>query len=500
MTLPLFRNRDVHAYLKRINLGSEFHLQLRVIGRVMSSICQANEPRPPPQQPRSSPRSALQRPLAKSHQSPLDLLFAPSHSSLDQYLADIPPPLRTQKSANSFSSKRDGGDSREAAHQQSHGEQFLQPGTAIDSSTSSDGKFNDSESVDMAYQQGRAPDWIFPPPTNLEPKTYRAGASDIMLARPRLKHLQPHAASDVELTRIQQLDLEGEDTPWLPIQKPELESSLVTGPKSAEWHAKDYEYSVLTPSTALPTPQKNLPSPKSETHPDNDYPAYQPGRTSLNDYPVPSPPMYGKSHDMSFYLSSNCHREEVYYGPDKHLGAGINEAKVTQLGGKQSEEQIARVFPTAFSGSSTAKCSSRVNSQEGQGPMSPPYGPGNMYENLLNLTPNSGLTDSNNPFLDSDLEFPTGRPTIPAKAKQLLGIHPESQPAAIKNLPLRPQTKPSNSFLSKLSNRKAGKYTMLTQDSPSVQTGKKSTSLGRIITAAFQPAGGKGITRSKLGR
>ena len=499
MTLPLFRNRDVHTYLKKINLGSEFHLQLRVIGRVMSSICEANELRPSPQQPRSSPRSALQSPLAKSDQSPLDLLFASSHSSLDQYLADIPPPLRTQKSANSFSSNRDGGDSREAAHQQSHGEQFLQAGTAIDSSTSSDGKFNDSKSVDMAYQQGRAPDWILPPPMKLEPKTYRIGASDIMLARPRLKHLQPHAASDpsVEVTRTQQLDLEGEDTPWLPIQKPELESSLVTGPKSPEWHAKDYEYSVLTPSTALPTPKKDLPSPKFETHPDNDYPAYQSGSTSLNDCPVPSPPMYGKSHDIPFYLSSNCPREEVYYGPDKHLGAGINEAKVTQLGGKQSEEQIARVFPAAFSGSSTAKISSRVKLQEGQGPMSPPYGPSNMYENLLNLAPNSRPTDSNNSLFDSDLEFPTGRPTIPAKAKQLLGINPELQPAAIKNLPLRPQTKPSISFLSKLSNRKTGKNTMLTQDSPSVQTGKKSTSLGRIITAAF---GGKGITRSKLGR
>lgn len=488
-------------YLKRVNLGSEFHLQLRVIGRGMSSICEANGLRPPPQQPRSSPRSALQKPLAKSDQPPLDLLSAPSYSSFDEYLADIPPPLRTQKSANTFSSNRDGGDSREAAHQQTHGEQLLQPGTAIDSSIPSDGKLNDSESVDMAYQQGPAPNWILPPPT-LEPKTYIASASDIMLARPKLKDLQPHAASDpsVEITRIQQLDLEEEDTPWLPIQKPETDSSLVTGPKSAEWHAKDYEYSVLTPSTALPTPKIYFSSPKSEIHPEDQYPAYHSGTTSLNDCSVTSPPMYEKIHDTSFYLSSNCSEEKVYGGPDKHLAAGKNEARVTQLGGKQSEEHIARVFPAASSGSSTAKSSSKAMSQEGQVLMNPPYGTGNMYENLLNLAPNSRPADSKYPFTDSDPESTTSRSTIPAKAKQLLGIHPESQSTATRNPPPKPQTRPSISFLSKLSNRKTGNNTMLTRDAPSAQTGKKSTSLRRIITAAFQPAGGKGITRSKLGR
>lgn len=502
MTLPLFRNRDVHSYLKTVNIGSEFHRQLIVIGREMSSSCEANVLRPPPQQTHPSPRIALQRSLAKSDQPPSGLLFAPSCSSLDQYLADIPPPLRTQKSASSFSSNQDGGDSGEPVHQQSHGEQFLPPETAIGSSTSSEGKLNDRKSVSMAYQQGPAPDWILPPPTFLEPKTYRASAADIMLARPRLKDLQPHAASDpsVEVTRIQQLDLEREDIPWLPIQKPETESSLVKGPKSAEWYAKDCEYSVLTPSTALPTPKRYFPSPKSEIHPDDEYLAYHLGSASFKNRPVPSPPMYEKSNDTSFYVSSNCTRDKLYDGPNKNLGAGTNGAKVTQLGEKQPEEQIASVFPAAPSGSSTARSSRRVKPQEGQGPLNPPYGPGSIYENLLNLAANSRPTDSNKPFTYSDPEFSTSSPTIPAKAKQLLGIHSESQSRAMRNLPLRPQNKPSIPFFSKLSKQKTSNNTMLTQDIPSVQPGKKSASLRRIITSRFKPADGKGITLSKLGR
>ena len=482
--------------------GKHRHRQLRVIGRGMSSICEPNGLRPPPQQSHPSPRIALQRSLAKSDQPPSDLLFAPSYSSLDQYLADIPPPLRTQKSASSFSSNQDGGDSREPAHQQSHGEQFLPPGTAIGSSTSSEGKLNDSKSVSMACQQGPAPDWILHPPPFLEPRTYRASAADITLARPRLKDLQPHAASDlsVDVTRIQQLDLERENTPWLPIQKPETESSLVNGAKSAEWYAKDCEYSVLTPSTALPTPKRYLPSPKSEIHPDDEYVAYHSGSANLKDCPVPFPPMYEKSHDTSFYVSSNCARDKLYDGPNKNSGAETNVAKVTQFGEKQHEEQTARVFSAASSGSSTARSSSRVKSQESQGPMNPPYGPGNIYENLLNLASNSRPTDYNNPFTYSGSEFSTSSPTIPAKAKQLLGIHPESQSPAMRNLPLRPQTKSSIPFLSKFSKRKTGNNMMLTQDTPSVQSGKKSTSLRRIITTPFKPADGKGITLSKLGR
>lgn len=497
MTLPLFRNRDVHSYLKTVIIGSEFHCQLRVIGGDMSSICEANGPRPSPQQSHPSPRIALQRPLAKSDQTPSDLPFAPSYSSLDQYLADIPPPLRTQKSASSFSSNQEGGDSREPAHQQSHGEQFLPPGTAVGSLTSSEGKLNDSKSVSMAYQQGPASDWILPPPTFLEPKTYRASAADS-----RLKDLQPHAASDlsVEVTRIQQLDLEREDTPWLPIQKPEIESSLVKGPKSAEWSAKDCEYSVLTPSTALPTPKSYFSSSKSEIHPDDEYLAYHSGSASLKDCPVPSPPMYGKSHDTSFYISPNCTRDRLYDGPNKNSGARTNKAKVTQLREKQPEEQTARVFPAASSSSSTATSSSRVKPQDGRGSMEPPYGPGNIYENLLNLAPNSRPTDSNNPFTYSRSEFSTSSPTIPAKAKQLLGIHPESQSPAMKTRPLRPQTKPSIPFLSKFSKRKTGNNTTLTQDTPSVQTGKKSNSLRRIITAPFQHADVNGITLYELRR
>lgn len=467
----------------------------------MSSVCEANGLRPPPQQSHPSPRIALQRSLAKSDQTPSELPFAPSYSSLDQYLGDIPPPLRTQKSASSFSSNQDDGDSRELAHQQSHGEQFLPPGIAIGSSAASEGKLDDSKSVSMAYQQGPASDRILPPPTFLEPKTYKASAADIMLATPRLKDLQPHAASDlsVEVTRIQQLDLEREDTPWLPIQKPETESWLVKEPKSAEWYAKDREYSVLTPSTALPTPKRYFPSSKSEIHPDDEHLAYHSGSASLKDCPVPSPPMYEKSHDISFYVSSNCAQDRLYDGPNKNLGARTNGAKVTQLGEKQPEEQTARVFPAASSGSSTARSSSRVQSQHVQEPMEPPYGPGNIYENLLNLAANSRPTDSNNPFTYSGSEFSTSSPTIPAKAKQILGIHPGSQSPAMKNLPRKPQTKPSIPFLSKFSKRKTGNNTMLTQDTPSVQSGKKSTSLRRIITTPFKPADGKGITPSKLG-
>lgn len=94
-----------------------------------------------------------------------------------------------QKSASSFSCNQDGGGLREPAHQQSHGEQFLPPEIARGSSTSFNGKLNNSKTVGMAYQQGPAPDWILPSPTFLEPKTYRASAFDIMLARPRLKDL-----------------------------------------------------------------------------------------------------------------------------------------------------------------------------------------------------------------------------------------------------------------------------------------------------------------------
>lgn len=462
----------------------------------MSSISEANGHR-------SSPQSALQRSLAESDTPTLDLLFAPSHSSLDQYLADIPPPLRPQKSVNSFGSSRKGGDSRDPAHQQSHGEQNLPPATAVDSSTSSDGKRNDSESVETVYQQDPAPDWGFAPPTFLEPKTYRASASDTIFQRPRLKDLQPHAASDpsVQLTRIQQLYSEKEDTAWLPIQKPEAESSLVKAPKSSDWHAKDHEYSVLTPSAALPTPKSSFPSPTSETYSDDEYLAYYSGSTSLKDGSVSSPPtLYEKSHDRSFYVCSNCTRDKVYNIPYKPLGAGKNEAKAPQFGEKQFEEQIPKAFPAASSGPPTAKSSSRVKPQEGLRPTSPPYGPGNMYGNLSNLAPNSRSTGLTNPFTDPASEFPTSRTNIPAKAKQLLGIHPESHSSAIKNLPLRSQTKPSIPFLSKLSDRKVGNNRMLTHDTSSVQTGKKSTSLRRIIIAAFQPAGGKGITRSNSER
>lgn len=468
----------------------------------MSSICEANGLSSPPQQSRRSPQSSSQRSPAKPDQPPKDLLFAPSYSSLNQYLADIPPPLRMQKSANSLSSNRDGGDSREHAHQQSHDEQFLPPRTAIGLSASSDGNLNDSKSVGMTYQQGPAPDRIFPPPSFLEPKTNRSSASDVMLARPRLKDLQPQAASapSVEVTRIQQFDLGKEDTTWLPIQKPETESSLLKRPKSAQWHAKDYEYSLLTPSTALPTPKRYFPSSKSEIQPDEEYLAYHSGSASLKDCPIPSPPIYENSCDTSFYVSSNCTRDKIYDGPNKHLGARTIEAIVAQFGEKQSEQQIARDFPTASSGSSSAKSLSRVKSHENLGPVNPPYGPGNIYENLLNLELNSRFTDSNKPFTDSGSEFPTSRSTIPAKAKQLLGIHPELQSPTMENLPLRPQSKPSNPFLSKLSKRKTGNNAMLTLDTPVVQTGKKSTSLRRIITTAFKPAGGKDFTRSELGR
>lgn len=501
ITLPLFRNREVHSYPKTVITGSEFHCQLRLIGGGMSSICEANGPRPSPQQSHPSPRIALQRPLAKSDQAPSDLPFATSYSSLDQYLADIPPPLRTQKSASSFGSNQEGGASREPAHQQSHGEQFFPPGTAIGTSASPEGKLNDSKSVNMAYQQGPTSDWILPPPTFLEPKTYRASAADIVLARPRLKDLQPHAASDlsVEVTRIQQLDLETEDTSWLPIQKPEIES-LVKGPKSAEWYSKDCEYSVLTPSTALPTPKSHFPSSKSEIHLDDEYLVHRSGSASLKDCPVPSPPMYEKSHDTSFYISPNCARDRLYDGPIKNSRARTNKAKVTHLREKQPEEQTARVFPAASSSSSTATSSSRVKPEDGRGSMEPPYGPGNIYENLLNLAPNSRPSDSNNPFTYSGSKFATSSPTIPAKAKQLLGIHPESQSPAMKNRPLRPQTKPSIPFLSTFSKRKTGNNTTQTQGISSVQTGKKANSLRRIITAPFKPADGKGITLSELRR
>lgn len=459
----------------------------------MSSIGEAEGLRPPPQQSHPSPRIALQRSLAKSDK-PSNLPSATSCSSLDQYLADIPPPLRTQKSASSFRSNQDSGDSREPAYHQSHGEQSLPAATAIGSSASSEGKLNVSKSVIMAYQQGPASDWSLPPPTFLEPKTYRASAADTMLARPRLKDLQPHAASDlsVEASRIQQLELEREDIPWLPIQKPETESSLSKGPKSAEWHAKDCEYSVLTPSTALPTPKGYFPSSKSDINPDDEYLAYRSGSASLKDCLVSSPPMYEKSHRTSFNDSSNCARDKLYDGPSKSSGARRNGVKVTQLGEKQPKEQIARVFPAVSSGSSTERSSSRVKPQNGQGPMNPPYGPGNVYENLLNLASNSRPTYSNNPFPYSGSEFSTSSPNIPSKAKQLLGIHPESQSSAMRNPPPRPQTKPSIPFLSKFSKRKTGNNMMVTQDTPSVQTNIKSTSLRKIITTPFRPADGKG--------
>lgn len=475
---------------KRIDFGTGFHLRFTVVGRDMSSTCEATGLRPPPQQLRSSPQSALQRPLAKSDPPILDLLFAPSHSSLDQYLADIPPPLRPQKSANSFGSSREGGDSRDPAHQQSYGEQILPPATAVDSSTSSDGKRNDSKLVETASQQDPGPGWILPPPTFLEPKTYRASASDAMLPSPRLKDLQPHAASDPF-----ELDSERGDTAWLPIQKPEAESSLAQGPKSSKWHAKDHEYSVLTRSTALTTPKSSFPSLTSETCSDDSM------NTSFKDSSVSSPTtLYEKSHDPSFSVSSNCTRNKVYNTPYKSLRAGTNEAEGPQFGEKQFEEHIAKASPAASPGSSTAKSSSRAKCQEGRRHMSPPYGPGNMYENLWNLAPNSRPADFTNPFADPKSEFPTSCPTIPAKAIQLLGIHPEAQSPAMKSLPLTPQTKPNISFLSKISNRKTRNDTMLTRETSSAQTGRKSTSLRRIITAAFQPAGGKDITRSKLGR
>lgn len=458
----------------------------------MSSISEANGHR-------SSPQSALQRSLAESDTPTLDLLFAPS---LDQYLADIPPPLRPQKSVNSFGSNQEGGDSRDPAHQQSHGEQNLPPATAVESSTSSDGKRNDSESVETVYQQDPAPDWGLPPPTFLEPKTYRASASDTIFQRPRLKDLQPHAASDpsVQLTRIQQLYSEKEDTAWLPIQKPEAESSLVKGPKSSDWHAKDHEYSVLTPSAALPTPKSSPPSPTSETYSNDEYLAYYSGSTSLKDGSVPSPPtLYEKSHDRSFYVCSNCTRDKVYNIPYKPLGAGTNEAKAPQFGEKQFEEQIPKAFPAASSGPPTAKSSSRVKPQEGRRPMSPPYDPGNMYGNLSNLAPISRSTGLTNPFTDPASEFPTSHTNIPAKANQLLGIHPEAHSSAIKNLPLRSQTKPSIPFISKLSNRKIGNNRMLTHDTSSVQTGNKSTSFTKNHYCCFPTRWWEGYHTLKFG-
>lgn len=315
-----------------VNIGSEFHRQPRMIGRGMSSISEAEGLRLPPQQSHPSPRIALQKSLAKSDQ-PSNLPSPSSCSSLDQYLADIPPPLRTQKSASSFRSNQDGGVSREPAHHQSHGEQVLRPVIAIGSLASSEGKLNVSKSVSMAYQQGPAPDWIFHPLTFLEPKTYRASAADTMLARPRLKDLQPHAAPDlsVEVTRIQQLELEREDTLWLPIQKPETEPSLLKGSKTAEWHAKDCECSVLTPSTALPTPKGCFPSSKSEIHPDDEYLPYHSESASLKDCPVSSPPMYEKSHDTSFGISSNCARDKLYDGSSKNSAARTNGAKSLSL-------------------------------------------------------------------------------------------------------------------------------------------------------------------------
>lgn len=77
---------------KRIYLGTEFHLQLRVIDRDMSSICEAKGL----QSPHQPSQSALKTSLAKSDPPTLDLLVTPSHSSLDLYLAEIPPPLRPQ--------------------------------------------------------------------------------------------------------------------------------------------------------------------------------------------------------------------------------------------------------------------------------------------------------------------------------------------------------------------------------------------------------------------
>lgn len=466
------------------NIGSGFHRQLRGTNRGMSSIGEAEGLRPPPQQSHPSPRIALQRSLAKSDQ-PSNLSSAPSCSSLDQYLADIPPPLRTKKSASSFSSNQDGGDSREPAHHQSQGEQFLPPATAIGSSASSEDKLNVSKSVSMAYQQDPAPDWILHFPTFLEPKTYRASATETMLARPRLKDLQPHASSDlsVEVTQIQQLELEIEETPWLPIQKPETESPLLKGSKSAEWHAKDCEYSVLTPSMALPTPKGCFPSSKSEIHPDDECLACHSGSASLKDCPVSSP---------SYDVSSNCTRDILYDGPSQNSDARKSGAKVTQLGEKQPKEQIARIFPAASSGSSTERSSSRLKSHNSQGPINPPYGPGNVYDNLLSLAQNSRPTYSNNPYPYSGSEFSASNLNTPSKAKQLLGIHPESQSPARRNLPLRPQTKPGIPFLSKFSKRKTGDNVMLTQDTPSVQTNKKSTSLRKIISMPFKPADGKG--------
>lgn len=473
----------------------------------MPSISEAKGLPSPPQQWRSSSQCALQKSLSNPDPPTRDLLFAPSHSTLVQYLADIPPPLRPPplrpaKSVNSFRKNRECGDLRDPAHRQSHGEQILPPATVVDSSTSSDGKRNDSKSVETAYQQDPATDWILPPPTFLEPTIYRASASDAMLPRPKPKDLQPHAAADPSMVvaRIQQLDSEKEDTAWLPIQKPEAESSLIKRPNSSEWHAKDHEYPVLTPSTALPTPKRSFPSPTSETYSDDEHVAYHSANTSLKESSVSSPPtLYEKSHDTPCYFSSICTRDQVYNMPYKSLSAITNEANAPQFREKQFEEKIGKAFPAASSGSSAAKSSSRVKPKEGRKPMSPPYGPGNMYENLSNLAPNCRPTDFTNPFADTDSELPTSRPTIPAKAKQLLGIHPEAQSSAIKNLPLRPQTKPSISFLSKISNRKTTNNTMLTHYTSSVQTGKKSATLRRIFIAPFQPAGGKVITRSKSG-
>lgn len=413
----------------------------------MSSISEANGLRPPPQQLRSSPQGALQRPLSKPDPPTLDLLLAPPHCSLAQYLADIPPPLRPQKSVNSFGNNREGGDSRDVAHQQSHSEQILPLATVADSSTSSDSKWSDSKPLETVYQQGLDPDWNLPPPTFLEPKTYRASTSDAMFPRPKLEDLQPHAASDpsVESTRIQQLESEIEDSAWLPIQKPEAESSLKNGPNSSECHSKDHEYSVPNPSTALPTPKRSFPSPTSKTCPDDEYLAYHSGTTSLKASPVsPRSTLYEKRCNASCYVSSSCTRDKLYNMPYKPLGAIANEANAPQFRQKQSEEK--KTFPATSSGSSTAKNLSRVKPQEGQRPMSTLDGAGNTYENLSNLAPNCRATDFTNSFTDPGSEFPTSCPIIPAKAKQLLGIHPKARSSATKNLPLGPKANLESHF------------------------------------------------------
>lgn len=157
---------------------------------------------------------------------------------------------------------------------------------------------------------------------------------------------------------MQPFDSESEDKAWLPIQKPEADSSLIKWPNSAEWHAKDMN--TVTPCTALPAPKRSIPSPTSEIYSDDKYLVYKSGSSSLKDCSVSAPPIpYEKGHDASYHVSSNYTQDIVYSGPYKPLGAGINEAKATQLGEKQFK---------ASSGSSTAKSSRRVEPKRAGGP------------------------------------------------------------------------------------------------------------------------------------